>query len=426
MVNAATGIITTIAGNGTAGFAGDSLQATGLTTELSSPTSVAVQNGGTVNVFIADTSGNRIREITGATGIIQTIAGTGTCGYNGDNIGSATAQICTTQGIAFANGALYLADEGNNRIRKVSGGTITTVAGNGTNGYTGDGILATSAELSSPLGVALDSAGDLFIAENGNNRIRMVSAATNLIGTVAGDGAMGPLGDGGLATNASVVLPGGVGVDSAGTIYINDYNNRRVRKISGGIITTFAGNGNFKFGGDGGPAAGAFLWSPQGISTDGSGNLYIADTYRVRKVINGVINTVAGNGVVGASAFGGPATATFLSTVLGDVVPDSAGANFYFSTANRWVAKVNAAGTLNIFAGDQVTTGFAGDGGPATTALLNGLKGMAFDAAGNLYLTDGSNNRIRKVDTSGNITTFAGIGVAGFGQWRSRNVRAVE
>jgi sugar lactone lactonase YvrE len=221
-------------------------------------------------------------------------------------------------------GNVYIADLGNKRIRKVSGGTITTIAGNGAAGFSGDGGPATSASLSAPYGVALDSTGSLYTADNDNNRIRKVSGGT--ITTVAGNGNLGFSGDGGPATSASLAQPEGLAVDSSGNLYIADTRNHRIRKLSGGTITTIAGNGTPGFSGDGGPATSASLYNPGGVAVDSAGNLYIADSNnnRIRKVSGGTITTVAGNGNAGFSGDGGPATSASLNYPIGIAV-DSAG-----------------------------------------------------------------------------------------------------
>jgi sugar lactone lactonase YvrE len=221
-------------------------------------------------------------------GTITTFAGNGTQGFSGDGGPATSAGLSYPGGVAVdAAGNLYIADTSNHRVRKVStSGTITTVAGNGTFGFSGDDGPATNATLSYPTEVAVDAVGNLYIADTGNLRVRKVSAS-GTITTVAGNGIYGFSGDGGPATNASLVIPRGVAVDAVGNLYIADYGNSRVRKVSSwGTITTVAGNGSPGFSGDGGPATSAALGYPRGVAVDAAGNLYIADTdnNRVRKV----------------------------------------------------------------------------------------------------------------------------------------------
>src|ERR1019366_9345320 len=213
-----------------------------------------------------------------------------------------------------------------NRIRKVSNGVITTVAGNGTSGNIGDNGPATGAQLNYPTGVAVDSAGNLYIADQYNHRIRKVS--NGVITTVAGSGTAGFSGDNGPATSAQLYYPAGVAVDAAGNLYIADQYNHRIRKVSNGVITTVAGSGTAGFSGDNGPATSAQLSGPGGVAADSAGNLYIADTsnYRIRKVSNGVITTAAGGGSGGDN---GPATSAQLNYPAG-VAVDSAG-NLYIA-----------------------------------------------------------------------------------------------
>ena len=302
-------------------------------------------------------------------------------------------------------GNLYIADTGNIRIRKVSNGVITTVAGNGTVGFSGDNGPATSAQLSGPSGVAVDSAGNLYIADADNGRIRKVS--NGVITTVAGNGAHGFSGDNGPATSAQLNLPSGVALDSAGDLYIADYNNR-IRKVSNGVITTVAGGGTSLARQR--PGHQRAVGSPTAVAVDSAGNIYIADTgnNRIREVSNGMIATVAGNGTQGFSGDNGPAT----SAQLWSPGPHRRGLGrqpLHRRLDNNRIRKVSN-GVITTVAGGG--TSFSGDNGPATSAQLY-PAGVAVDSAGNLYIADASNNRIRKV-SNGVITTVAGNGTLGF------------
>ena len=277
------GHITTVAGAGEAGDDGDGGQARDA--RLRRPLGVAASADGTL--FVADTYNHRIRMVTAA-GVITTVAGTGMSGFSGDGGPGAAAMLAYPTGIAVADGgALYIADTGNHRVRKLEAdGTITTVAGTGAAGFNGDGGPATLARLNSPRGVAVAADGTLFIVDRENRRIRMVDAH-GTITTVAGAGGSGFSGDRGQATLATLRAPYGIAVDSRGNLYIADTLNHRVRKVTpGGSITTVAGSNRFGFGGDGWPAGQAALHYPLGIAVDIAGNLYIADTFnhRVRKV----------------------------------------------------------------------------------------------------------------------------------------------
>jgi sugar lactone lactonase YvrE len=402
------GIITTVAGNGTEGYSGDGGPAT--SAELRAPYGVAVDNAG--NLFIADLGNNRIRMVTAA-GTITTVAGNGTNGYSGDGGPATSAELSIPWGVAVDGaGNLFIADWGNQRIRKVNtAGTITTVAGNSAQGYSGDGGPATSAELSLPSGVAVDGAGNLFIADTNNQRIRMVNTA-GTVTTVAGTGTAGYSGDGGPASGASLNDPQGVAVDSAGNLFIADYENERVRRVAlNGIITTVAGDGGYRYAGDGGPATSALLDEPAAVAVDNAGNLFIADTEngRIRKVNpGGTITTVAGSGINSYSGDGGPATSAELFYPFG-VAVDNASNLFIAETYNNRIRMVDPAGTITTVAGTG-KLGYGGDGGPATSALLSGPEGLALDGAGNLFIADANNSVIRKVNPAGTITTVAGNG----------------
>jgi uncharacterized protein (TIGR03437 family) len=402
------GIITTVAGNGQWGYSGDGGPATAAW--LGSPQGVVVDAAG--NLYIADTYNYRIRKVTPA-GVITTVAGDGQQGNSGDGGPATAASLYYPRGVAVdAAGNLYIADTSNWRIRKVTPeGTITTVAGNGQSGYSGDGGLATAAWLNDPTGVAVDAAGNLYIADTYNYRIRKVTPA-GVITTVAGNGQSGYSGDGGPATAAGLNDPTGVEVDAAGNLYIADGRNSRVRKVTpAGTITTLAGNGQYRYGGDGGPATAAGLNGPTGVAVDAAGNLYIADAVnnRIRKVTpSGTITTVAGNGQEGYAGDGGPATAASLWLPEG-VAVDAAGNLYIADSNNSRIRKVTPAGTITTVAGNG-QWGYSGDGGPATPAMLGDPGGVAVDAAGNLYIADTGNSRIRKVTPGGTITTVAGGG----------------
>ena len=337
--------------------------------------------------------------------IITTIAGNGTTGYSGDGGAATSAELNTPSGVTVdGTGNIYIADYSNNRVRKVStSGIITTVAGNGKAGYSGDGGPATSAELFNPTGVAVDGLGNIYIADKYNNRIRKVSTS-GTISTVAGNGKAGYSGDGGSATSAELFNPTGVAVDGLGNIFIADRNNNKIRKVSAsGIISTVAGGGHNGLG-DGSAATNAVLKSPYCVAVDSSGNIYIADgdNLRIRKVsISGIINTVAGNGTAGYSGDGGPATSAELGVQAGVAVDDSG--NIYLVDYNNIrIRKVSTSGIISTVAGNG-TTGYSGDGGPATSAELNYPNGVAVDGSGNIYIADYYNQRIRKVSINDDI-----------------------
>jgi YVTN family beta-propeller protein len=472
-VDAKTGTITTVAGNGTDGFDGDGGPAT--EAELGNPQGVVVDAAG--NILIADTSNNRIRRVNSVTGFISTIAGNGTAGFGGDGGLASAAVLNTPQGLTLdATGNLFFVDTGNYRIRRVDAktGIITTVAGNGGRGFSGNGGPATDATFNFigngvPPQVALDAAGDLFIADQFNQQIRRVDAKTGIITTVAGILAEGYGGDGGLATNAELSDPSGILVDPSGNLYIGDNDNNRVRFVAAttGIISTIAGNGGlgdgesattaalyypqgvaaaggniwiadsnntlirlvnpagvmstvsgqdyiFSYAGDGGPAIHATLNYPVGVTADASRNLFIADANNnvIRRIdaSSGMITTVAGNGVAGFTGDGGPATKAsmnFPSAVAGDTV----GNGFISDSNNQRIRRVDIiSGVITTVAGNG-TTGFSGDGGPAVDASLNlpapysGAGGVVIDTAGNLFISDTNNHRIRRVDSITGVIT---------------------
>lgn len=297
-VDVITGIISTVAGNGVSSFGGDGGPA--MSAKLSNPTSVAVDDTG--NLFIADCYNNRIRKVSATTGIITTVAGNGTAGFSGDGASATTAKLSNPIGIAVDRlGNLYIADPQNQRIRKVSVSTgfISTIAGNGTQGFAGDGGLATAANLKYPSSITVDWLSNVYIADQYNNRIRKIDANTGFISTIVGNGIQGYGGDGAAASSASLNLPSSLFIDASGNLYIADQYNNRIRKVNAitGIINTLAGKGSSGFGGDGGIADSAILNHPTDMAFDGFGNLYISDrdNNRIRKVWYYISNTISGS-----------------------------------------------------------------------------------------------------------------------------------
>lgn len=289
-----TGIITTVAGNGSPGYSGDGGPATAA--KLKFPEDVAVATNG--DVYIADTGNHVIRKVTAATGTITTVAGNGSPGYSGTGLIATASSLKSPRGIQVAsNGDLYIGDRSNSRIRKVVAATNLMIdyAGNGTAGYSGDGGPAILAKVNVPQGLHLTSAGDLYIADAGNNVIRKVSAA-GIITTIAGTGASGYTGDGGLATSARLAAPEAVHLAPSGDIYFSDTGNNVMRRVQVGSlnIATMAGNGTSGFSGDGGPATTAQLSTPRGVAVSPTGVVYVSDknNNRIRKV-GGVVAVVA-------------------------------------------------------------------------------------------------------------------------------------
>jgi len=356
--------------------------------------------------------------------MITTFAGNGTAGFSGDGGLATQAQINDVVGLAAdAQGNIYLADQNNNRVRKVTAnGIISTIAGSGTGGFSGDGALAVQASLNGPSGVCVSPTGDIYVNDVGNYRVRKIAAATGIITTVAGSGSSTPSGDGGPATSAGMQIPIRCAVDASGNLYIVDQGNSAnvVRKVnaSTGIISTFAGiYGGTAFSGDGGPATSATMFNLTADSFDAAGNLYLTDQgdQRIRLVTpTGGISTVAGNGITGYSGDNIPATSSELN-YPGETVIDAAGNLFIVDTVNQRIRKVSA-GTITTIAGTG-TLGYAGDGGSPLQAQFNYPFAITMDPTGNLYIGDAVNNRIRKitgvaVGTAPSImVTSAGVGV---------------
>jgi sugar lactone lactonase YvrE len=418
-IDALTGTITTIVGTGAPGYSGDG--GLPLAATLTSPSGVFVDAAG--DLYIADTGNNVVRMVGKTTGSITTVAGNGTAGYSGDG-GLATAAGAElnqpVRAIVDSSGNLFIVDSNNNAIRRIdaSTGNIATVAGNGTAGYSGDTGLAVAAEINQPNDLAIDASDDLYIADFGNNVIRLVTASTGLITTIVGTGTAGYAGDTGSAASAELSSPSAVSIDASGDLFIADSLNGVIREVSAtGTITTVAGNGSISFGGDTGPAAAAELDSPSGVAADGSGNLFIADTlnHSIRRIdaVSGVITTVAGDGTAGYSGDGNPATSAELDSPAA-VALDAAGDLFVADTGNCAIRLVAFGGKISTFAGDG-TCGWDGDGVPATNAGLGNPQGLALDAAGDLFIADTDDNRIRRVDVSTHlITTVVGDGNAAY------------
>jgi len=356
-----------------------------------------------------------------AAGDISTIAGTGTAGFSGDGLAAVGAQLSYPLGVAVDGvGNVFIADTSNHRVRRVDAvtGLISTFAGTGTAGFSGDGAAATGAQLYSPFGVGVDGSGNVYIADTFNHRIRRVDAGTGLISTIAGTGINGFSGDGAAATSAKLNYPYGVAVDGGGNVFIADLSNHRVRRVDAGtgLISTIAGTGVGGFSGDGAAATSAQLYYPYGVAVDGAGNVFIAEysNRRVRRVDvgTGFIDTFAGTGTAGFSGDGAAATSAQLSGPSG-VAVDGAGNVFIADTNNHRVRRVDAGtGFIDTIAGNG-TSGFSGDGAAATGAQLNYPWGVAVDGAGNVFIADRYNQRIRKIDadpaTVGLVDPSAGL-----------------
>ncbi|MEW6735800.1 MAG: IPT/TIG domain-containing protein [Acidobacteriota bacterium] len=418
-VDANTGIVTTVAGNGIRGFSGDGGPAVNANLIFPSELAVDKQTG---NIFIADIFNSRIRRIDVKTGIIDTVVGNGRSAFSGDG-GPATSAGIDPAGIVLdPNGNLFIADFVNNRIRRVDAhtGIITTVVGNGETGSGGDGGAAINASLNQPFLVALDSGGNLFCVDSSSNRVRRVDARTGIITTVAGNGRAAFSGDGGLAIDAGL-SPGSIAIDSVGNLFIADNDNNRIRRIDAatGIINTIAGDGTAALSGDGGQARQARLVDPEGIALDSINNIFIADTFnnRIRRIdaSTGVITTVAGDGVAGFRGDQRPANEASFN-LAADIAVDRDGNLFIADIFNNRVRRREASSsTITTYAGSTSGQEFAGDGGPAVNAKFFFPAGVALDQEGNLFIADSNNNRIRRVDiNTGIVATVAGRDKRGF------------
>lgn len=470
------GIVTTIAGNGTAGFSGDGGPAQ--KASLNHPSGLALDGKG--NLYISDRSNNRIR-VVDSRGVINTFAGSGADGYAGDSGPALQANIDKPFGLAVdKKDNLYIADRGNNRIRKVTpSGVITSVAGDGGFFFMGDNGPAYRASVAGPTGVAVDDRGNVYIADRNNNRIRVVDEL-GVISTVAGTGQRDYNGDAELARDTNLHLPFGLSLDSKGRLLVIDRSHYLIRRIdpAKGKVETVAGNGQKQFAGDGGPSTGANLSFPHGMSVDKEGSLIFSDKghYRIRKISpSGVIQTIAGNGTRGNVGDGGPALEAslygvtslrlnskgeiyfvspsgfvsilrkidnkgivnqFLETAdpeylkalgsgkskglsmtseiamitqFSDFVFDKNDNLYVSDRINHQIRKIDPRGTISTIAGTGESD-YSGDGGPAVKAAFRDPRALAMDSRGNLYVGDSANNRIRKIDARGIISTIAGNG----------------
>jgi hypothetical protein len=421
-----SGNIVIFAGTGTAGILGNNVLAT--TAELNGPSSVFVDANN--NVFIADTNNSIIREVLASNSKIQLVAGNGLAGFTGDGGTATFAELSFPRGVLVdTTGNIFIADTGNSFIRIVGAlsGTIEAFAGNGTLSYSGDGQIALDASLNTPTGVAVDGSGDIFIADSLNNVIREVTASTGTISTIAGSGAAGSTGSGGLATNALLNKPAGVFVDGFGDVFIADTGNNVIREVVatngsvvGATIKTVAGNGSAGNSGDNGFAIQAELSASTGVYVDAAGDIFIADTgnNRVREVLasTGFIIPIAGTGTAGFSGDGASAKTATLSGPT-SVSLDLFGNVYIADTGNNVIREVLASnGNIVTYAGNHALgAGSAGDGGAATSAQLNGPAGIVLDASGNLFISDTKNNDVREVPISNlTIQLVAGNHTAGF------------
>ncbi len=379
-VTASTGVITTIAGNGVAGFSGDGGAATAAT--IAYPFGINLDNS--LNVYFGDAY-NVIHKITVSTGIISTVAGTASTSgsYIGDNIQATAAMLNWPHDVVLDSyNNLYISDRGNNRVRKVdvSTGVITTVVGTGSASSTGDGSVATSATINGPCYSRFDSAGNYYITECGGSRVRkVVTVSTDIptlvpsmqptlypslsphsisvISTIAGTGEGSYSGDGGVATSATIYAPGGIAIDSSNNVYFNEFGNSRMRKItvSTGIITTYAGTGTCNYNGDGIAATSAAQCNPEGLVFDSSGKSIYTSPH-----IDGILST-------------------YSLIYLGDI--------YLADFSNHRVRKITVSTSIISTVAGTGTASFSGDNGPATSAGIYGPIGIDFDTSGNpLYL----------------------------------------
>ncbi len=404
------GVITTVAGTGIQGYSGDN--GPGAAAQLNNPTTLALDAAGGV-LYIVDSGNHAIRALTLSTGIIRTLAG----GAPGSADGPLTqARFNAPYGIALdASNNLVITDTGNHRLRRIAGGQVSTLAGTGSAGFFGDDVTAQAARLNLPRAIAFGVDNAIYFADTGNRLIRRI-LPNNIIQTYAGKGAEvnNGNGDGGPALTA-LIDAAGLAADPAGDLLIADAEGHRIRRIASrsGLISTIVGTGEIGFAGDGQAAILARMQSPSSIVIDARGNLNFVDrgNHRIRRIIGssdatgGRAETIAGRGY--ASGDGGPATAAQL------LFPEAAiagpgNAIFVADTGNHCIRRISLEGIISTFAGRCELPGNTGDSGAAAQALLNQPAGLAFDNEGSLFIADRGNDRIRRVQANGTITTLAG------------------
>ncbi len=411
------GNVTTLAGNGATGYVDGTGGMTG-TAEFNFPLDVRVDSQGMI--WVADETNSVIRLID-AQGNVTTAAGNGVSGWvDGTGGHTGTAEFNGPSGLAIdAQGNVIVADANNNRIRSIDANhNVTTFAGNGSGGFLlGDARPDGTAQLWSPFGVVVDAAGNLFVADSANNRIRKVST-DGTVSTVAGNGTPGFVD--GAAGNAEFNFPAGIAIDAQGNLFVADSRNNRIRKIdTGGNVSTIAGNGNTGFvDGPGGPLGIAEFSRPFTLVVDASGNIFVADygNNSIREIDSGgIVSTFAGNGHQGSTDGTGGRLGTAEFAGPSGLVLDGQGNIFVADTYSFRVRKIDSSGNVTTFTGNGTFGYVDGTGGRSGTAEFSEMVGIVMDAQGNLYVADGNNNnRIREIDPSGNVTTIAGNGNSSF------------